>query len=105
MVTITVFYKEGLKRGPPANGVTFSKVKSEKLAPGFPGATTLGPLKIVNQTQNRDRVESLSAPLSPEPLTIRVTAPSGASGLYADQDTGMNGGDSTEVWLESGTRW
>ena len=100
MVTITVFYKDGLKRGPPANSATFFKVTYEKLAESTT-RTTIVPLQIVKQTGNRYQVESQSAPLSGNPpLTIRVRVPSNGNGAVGgEQEIGINDGDSTEVWI------
>ena len=99
MVEITVFYKDGLKRGPPANNAGFAKITEIRKEPGIRWISHVD-LRIINQMGNRYRVETLSAPLSPEPLTIRVQVPDISPNINGDmQEIGMNDGDSTEVWL------
>lgn len=103
-VTISVYYRNGLKRGPACGNATFGQWLSEGKA-GFlmPGVRRLVPLPIRSRQGNTYVLEPQTAPLDPSSLavTIRVesTGEPGRGRAPGSAEVGMDYGDTAEVWI------
>lgn len=104
-VDLAVYYRDGLKRGPPAPAASFGQWLSQpKLGPGLPGARRLVDLPISSQSGNVYTLMPITAPLDPSSraVAIMVTVPGLPArpiGAPGSTEVGLNDGDSAEVWV------
>lgn len=94
-VTIDVFHKKGgTKKGSPVTYAEFSQlIQQPKLGPGFPGATQVVKLPIIQQTGGQYVIAPAAEPLNSSSYTIQVRV----AGETAD--VGVSEGGAAEVWL------
>lgn len=101
--TLTVFYRDGLKRGPPAESATFGQWLAEpKAGPLLPGARRLVALPIGRQTGNAYVLHPITRPLDPSSrfVTIKVSVPDLPGFAWAGStEVGLNDGTSAEIWV------
>lgn len=100
-VTIGVFYKKGgTKKGSPVtNAEFFQLIQQPKLGPGFPGATQVVQLPIIQQTGSQYVLSPAAEPLNSSSFTIQVKAADNPPMQGGTENVGVAEGGAAEVWL------
>jgi hypothetical protein len=102
-VTITVYYRDGLKRGPECTNATFGQWLV--LQPGniiFPGVRQFTDLPVRSRSGNVYVIEPQTAPLDPASnyVELRVaTIGEGRGKPKGSADFGADNGAAVEVWV------